>query len=40
MGIVITFISGVMFGVEYLWEENILVVDVGIFRFMIGKINE
>ncbi len=40
MGIVITFISGVMFGVEYLWEESILVVDVGIFRFMIGKIGE
>jgi len=40
MRIVISFIPGLMFGIEYLWDEGILVLDVGILRFMFGSIND
>jgi hypothetical protein len=40
VGIVISLIPGLMFGIEFLWDEGILVLDVGIIRFMIGSINE
>jgi len=40
MGIIISFIPGLMFGVEYLWEEGIVVLDIGIIRLMIGSITE
>lgn len=36
MMIAIQFIPGLMFGVEYLWEDGVIVFDIGIFRVMIG----
>lgn len=32
------FISGLMFGVEYLWDNKILVLDLGIFRIYTGIV--
>ena len=32
------FISGVMVGLEYLWDNKILVIDIGIVRVYIGVI--
>lgn len=32
----ISWISGVMIGLELLWEEKVLVVDLGIIRLMFG----
>jgi len=34
------FISGLMFGVEYLWDDGILVIDLGIVRVYIGSMNK
>lgn len=33
------FISGLMFGIEYLWNDKILVIDLGIVRLYIGNMN-
>jgi len=32
-----TVISGMMFGIEYLWDDNILVIDLLIIRIFVGK---
>lgn len=37
MFVAATWVSGLMFGVEYLWEESIVVLDLGIVRLYIGK---
>lgn len=34
MGIAAQFISGIMVGIEVLWEENGLVIDLGIIRLI------
>jgi hypothetical protein len=39
MYIGVAFISGVMIGLEFLWEEKTLVVDLGIVRVLIGVYN-
>ena len=36
----VNFISGLMFGIEYLWDDNILVIDLGIVRVYIGSMNK
>jgi len=36
----VDFISGLMFGLEYLWNDNILVIDLGIFRIYIGSMKK
>jgi len=33
-------IGGLMFGIEFLWGQNIMVVDIGIFRIYIGTIHK
>lgn len=38
MYIVLDFISGLMFGLEYLWDDQALVIDIGIVRLYIGKV--
>lgn len=35
MWIVVSFIPGFMVGIEYLWEEHLLVIDLAIIRIMI-----
>ena len=40
MGIAISFIPGLMFGIEFLLEEGLVFIDLGILRFMIGMIND
>ena len=37
MFIVVHLISGVMVGMEFQWEENVLILDLGIVRLIIGK---
>jgi hypothetical protein len=32
--IALSFISGVMVGLEFVWEDSLVVVDLGIFRIM------
>jgi hypothetical protein len=39
MYIGVAFISGVMIGLEFLWEEKTLVVHLGIVRVLIGVYN-
>lgn len=39
MYIGISFISGVMLGFEFLWEDKVLVVDLGIVRVLFGLYN-
>ena len=36
MWIQLNIISGLMFGVEFLWGMSTMVVDLGIFRIYIG----
>lgn len=31
-------IGGLMVGIEFLWEINAVVIDLGIFRIYIGKV--
>jgi len=31
-------ISGLMFGVEFLWNDSIVVVDIGVIRMYIGIV--
>lgn len=38
MFIQVNFISGVMLGVEFLWDEKVLVLDLLIARFYIGSL--
>ena len=33
-------ISGLMVGIEVLWDESVLVIDLGIIRVFIGKVPE
>jgi len=33
----LNWISGVMVGIEFLWDASIVVIDFGIFRLYIGK---
>lgn len=40
MFITATFISGLMLGIEFLWDEKILVVDLGIVRIYTGIVPE
>ena len=40
MFITATFISGLMLGIEFLWDEKILVVDLGIVRIYTGVVPE
>lgn len=39
MYIGVAFISGVMIGLEFLWEEKTLVIDLGIVRVLVGVYN-
>ncbi len=39
MYIGISFIRGVMLGFEFLWEDKVLVVDLGIVRVLFGLYN-
>ena len=36
----ITWISGLMLGIEILWDNSIVVFDIGIIRIYIGKVPE
>ena len=38
MFIQVDFISGLMFGVEYLFDDSILVLDLGIIRVYFGSM--
>lgn len=33
-------ISGLMFGLEFLWKDSIMVIDLGIFRIYIGSMKK
>lgn len=37
MIIQLSFISGVMFGVEFIWEEGVMVLDLGVIRLYFIK---
>lgn len=36
----VAWISGLMFGIEMLWDDSVLVFDLGIIRVFIGKVPE
>ena len=36
----VDWISGVMLGIEVLWGQSIVVLDIGIIRIYIGKVPE
>ena len=38
MFISLEFISGVMIGIEYLWEDKVLIIDLAILRVFIGQV--
>jgi len=38
MFVKIVAISGIMCGIEYLWDERILVIDLGIVRIYTGIV--
>ena len=38
MFVTLDFISGMMIGIEYLWEDKVLVIDLAILRVFIGQV--
>ncbi len=36
----VQFISGFMVGMEFIWEDKAMVIDIGIFRFLIQIDNQ